>query len=247
MTMLAKARTADTIGRWAHGYARERRVHGDAPATWRLPASDLATLETFVEGGLVELFDSGSFRLAGPPTHRREYAPDSGGAHMDDPRRRLVQLLAFGELVTQHGWPASRVCLDEGGDLVGLGVDHGVRVVCETRTTQEEGRELLAQLNDEESGGFERLGLGSRACGSLPEALWVVAPGVRASFRVRTDGSEDRQTLTRTIALPAALDESLECPACGAEDVWGTRLTAGGRITLTCNVCQEHWSRSPRC
>lgn len=248
MATLERMRTTDRIGRWAHGYARERRVVDGGPTRWQLPASDLVELETFVEGGLVELFESGSFRLAGPPTHQRDYAPPSGGAHMDDPRRRLVQLQAFGELVTQHGWPASRIVLDDGVDLVGLGADHEVRVACETRATHEEGRELLDRLNDDgPSGDAERSKLRARLHGLRPEALWIVAPGVRAAFRFHPDGDAGKPTLTRTIALPAALDGRLECPACGAEDLWGMRLTSDGRITLMCNVCEERWSRNPRC
>jgi hypothetical protein len=124
----------------------------------------------------------------------------------------LTQIMAFVELVLDHGWQPRRVGVDIDADTfdVGMFAEGGedVLIAGEVKPTSAGLAKLLAEMRSCAemgcSAGTRHATDGHKKYLGLrrvqPEFFWAVAPGVRSLFRVRVSG--DRAALEPVEGLP---------------------------------------------
>lgn len=159
-------------------------------------------------------------------------------------------MVAFAELVLNHGWAAPRVAFEyDALDVVTFDDDGAVVVAVEAKRDEA----LLNRMLDEMAATTPELLAAAnmnstRKVAALarlrPRVFVAVAPGVRRMFDV-TYGEVVPRLVPRD-DVPDGGRGAYACRVCGSEDDVRGEAERDGVIPLHCDACGHQWSRVPR-
>jgi hypothetical protein len=203
-----------------------------------------------LSSGLVEIGAAGRFAVVGAADSKGPYNLFSRGAAPALNREYLIQVVAFAELVLNHGWIARRVAFEyDALDIVTFN-EAGTAVVAVE--AKRDDRLLSRMLEEMSAITPESLAAAStnstRKVAALarlrPQVFVAVAPGVRRIFDVTYDEQVPR--LVPRDDIPDGGRGAYTCRVCGSEDDVRGGGEVNGVIPLHCDACGHQWSRVPR-
>ncbi len=199
---------------------------------------------------LIDVKTTGQFRMVGAAGSKGPYNLFSRGPRPALNREYLIQVVAFAELVLDHGWAARSVAFEHDAlDIATFDSQGHIVVAAEAKRDAP----LLARMLHEmavatpESMNAAKTN-SARKLASLtrlrPQVFLAVSPGIRRAFDVDFDGQVPR--LVPRDDIPKGGRGPYACRVCGSEEDVRGESERDGVIPLHCDACGYQWSRVPR-